>query len=100
MAQTNVESIHSEENVLGLSVDLLVDTQQTWVYLLGPIADKGLIASDPNILAFAEPQTVCPYLLENPTRKARSVCLAFEKQSDQHEQRFPRILEKGGDRLG
>ena len=82
MAQANVESIHSEKGVLGLGVDLLVDTQQTCANLLGPIADKRLVASDPDVTIVAEVQTVCPYLLENPRRKDRSVCLALEKHLD------------------
>ena len=82
MAQANVKSVHSEEGVLSLGVDLLIDTQQTRANLFGPIANKRLVASDPDILTSAELQTVCPNLLENPSRKARSVCLALGKQSD------------------
>jgi len=82
MAQANVESVHSEQDVLGFRVNLPVDTQQTCANLLGPIADKGLVASDPDILVFAEMQTVCPNLLENPKWKARSVCFALEKHSN------------------
>jgi len=82
MAQANVESIHSEKGVLGLGVDLLVDTQQTCANLLGPIADKRLVASDPDVLVLAKMQTVCPNLLENPERKARSVCVPRGKDSD------------------
>ncbi len=82
MAQANVESIHSEKGVLGLGMDLLVDTQQTCANLLGPIADKRLVASDLDVLVFAKMQTVCPYLLENPERKATSVCFPHGKDSD------------------
>lgn len=82
MAQANLESVHSKEGVLGPSVDLLVDAQQICTDILGPIADKRLVATDPDILAFAELQTVSPNLLKNPRRKARSVRLAPGKHSD------------------
>jgi len=82
MAQGNVELVHSVEGVLGHGVNLLVDTQQACTNILRPIADKRLVASDPDVTIVAEVQTVCPYLLENPRRKDRSVCLALEKHLD------------------
>lgn len=70
-----MEPVYAEKGVLGLGINLFVDTQQTRADfgLTSLFANERLVESNSDILIVVELQAVNPYLLENPKRKAELV---------------------------